>query len=462
MRAWLQGLVGPAGGLPNRPVQVTAEGDHYRLAVPIGVARAGKADPVILTATARPLDGGRWAFEGPALPSPSRFTIDMPTPPAPGKTALGPSIPVEYVMTVGTQDTRGTYDPSFATPSVMTSAFTDMQYSAKSTLTDQTTRIERSSGNTTLRPTGADRVGMIIDGTIEGYALRSKVADTEAVEVAAKKIRSSGEFTAVSRDRVSQIVPALARITGALMAGLPKASTKPGAVTPAVDPQLVKTVVQALQDFASEFKLDQTIDDMTMSYGGYNGTATQMRIGFGAKADGGLLQARMDLGLDGLALPDVPLGAMAELIPRKIALRPVLTGIPTRELLQVFAAANTAKDSGPPPEFMAMLRKGTVGAGLESFALDIGGASFAGMGKVVFTNPETMTGQAHVTATNFDALMQRANGIPELAGVLPVFVFAKGIGRNVENRLVWDITYRGNKLLVNGTDLSTMTGGASK
>ena len=101
-------------------------------------------------------------------------------------------------------------------------------------------------------------------------------------------------------------------------------------------------------------------------------------------------------------------------------------------------------------------------AGLESFALDIADTSFAGMGKMMVASPQNLTGLAQVTATNFDDLMQRANRIPELAGALPVFVFAKGIGRTVENRVVWDITYRGGKLVVNGTDLSSMMGSGNR
>jgi len=41
-------------------------------------------------------------------------------------------------------------------------------------------------------------------------------------------------------------------------------------------------------------------------------------------------------------------------------------------------------------------------------------------------------------------------------------VFAKGIGRVVGNQVVWDITYRDNKLLVNGTNLLAMMGGGSR
>ena len=456
MSGWLQRMLGPNASQPDRPIQVTPEGDHYHVAVPIGVAGPGQSDPITITASARPLDEGRWAIEGPRIPSPSHFTLQMPTPPQKGQTTPGPTVPVDYTVAIGSQDSQGTYDPSFATPSTLTTSFRNLEVEATSAMTDQRTKVERTASTSTLRPSGVDRVDLIVDSTTEGYALRSKTGDNQPVEAAALRVRVNGEVTAVSRDRVAQIVPALMRITGGVAAGIPKAGSKAPAASPSIDPQLLRTVLQSLQDLASEFTLDETIDGAVLHYGPYGGTASQVRIGMGAKSDGGLLQAHMDLGLDGLALPDLSLGAMADLLPRKVALRPVLTGVPTQDLIQLLVASSNAKSGGPPPEFAALFRRGGVIAGLESFALDIGGASFAGMGKVMIASPQSLTGEAQVTATNFDDLMQRANAIPELAGVLPVFVFAKGIGRTVENRLVWDITYRDDKLLVNGTDLSAM------
>ena len=220
--------------------------------------------------------------------------------------------------------------------------------------------------------------------------------------------------------------------------------------------------MQSLQDFASELTLDETLDGIALHYGSFGGRAGQLRIGMGAKSDGGLLQAHIDLGLDGLALPDMPPGGIADLLPRKIALRPVLSGVPTQQLMQVLAAGRGSRDAGPPPEFAALFSKGGVSAGLESFAFDLGSTGFAGMGAIMADSPQQISGQAQVTATNFDDLMQRANTMPELTSVLPAFVFAKGIGRVVGNQLVWDITYRDNKLLVNGTDLSAMTGGGRR
>ncbi len=462
VRSWAQGLLGPDARLADRPVQVTPEGDHYRLAIPFKVTRSLTPGEIVLTGTARPASGGRWTIEDVRIPSPSSFTAQMRIPPKPGQATPEPPIPVDYTVTIGNQENQGVYDPSFATPSTFTTSLQELKVVATSALTDQITTAKRVSGVNILRPSGTDRADLTVDSTVEGYALSSKIGDNQKVDFTADKARVTGELTAVSRDRIAQIIPALVRLTGGVAPGLPK----PGAASasaPSVDPQLVRILVQSLQDFASELALDETIDGISVHRGASGGTASQLRIGLGAKSDNGLMQAHMDLGLDGLALPDMQLGEMADLLPRKIALRPVLSGVPTQPLIQLLANRANPNDAGPPPEFAALFARGGVSAGLESFAFDMGGTSFAGMGAVLIDSPQQMTGQAQVTATNFDKLMQRANTTPQLASVLlPALVFAKGIGRAVGDQMVWDITYRDNKLLVNGTDLSAMTGGGRR
>ncbi len=457
MRNWIQNTLGSGVRVVDRPIQVTPEGDHYRLGIPLAVTRGFKPDTIMLTGTARPTGGGRWSFEELQFPSPSSFTLSMPAPPKEGQTTPSPPVPVDYTVTIGAQDNQGVYDPSFATPSTLVTSLRDLRVAASSALTDQLTTVQRLAGTNTLRPAGVDRVDLILDSTLEGYALSSKMGDDRPVDVAAQKVRATGEISALSQDRIATMIPVLVRLTGGVAPGLPKSGSKAPTGAPAVDPELLRVLVQSLQDLASELTLDETIDGIAVRYGPYGGAASRLRIGAGAKSDDGLLQAHMDFGVDGLVLPGVPLGDLADLLPHSIALRPVVSGIPTQQLIRLLAVAGTSKD-GPPPEFAALFSRGGVSAGLESFAFDTGGASFAGMGKMVFDSPQQMTGQAQVTATGFDSLVQRANDMPELAGVLPLFVFAKGIGRTVEDRLVWDITYRNDKLLVNGTDLSTLTG----
>lgn len=457
MQSWLQGMFGPDTRLAGRTVQVRPEGDHYRIELPLGTPRAGQPSPVTLSASARPAEDGRWTFEGPALPSPASFTLDLPAPARKGQ-APGPSIPVDFTVTTGSRDNRGTFDPSFATPSTLTTSSRDVQIRARSALADQLTKMERTSSASALRPSGASRVDFTGDATIEGYTLTSRSQDAPPMELSAQQMRATGGITSLSRDRAAAVIPAVVRLASGFLAGMPGPGSNAPPARPSVDPQLLRTILQSLQDLASEFTLNETFDGVAFRSGTYNGAMSQARIGMGAKSEGGLLQAYADLGLDGLVLPDAAPGAMAELLPRKVALHPVLTGVPTEELIRWLGATVDAKGGARPPGLATLFRRAGVSAGLDSFALDVGSTSFAGAGKLTALSPDDLAGQAQITASNFDDLIARVNAIPELAGVLPLFVFAKGVSQTVEGRLVWNLAYRDNKLLVNGTDLSAMTG----
>ncbi len=453
MQSWLRGVLGPDLG-PT--LQVRAEGDHYRIESPFGSPRAGQPGPVTLSASARPADDGRWTFEGPELPSPAHFTMNLPAAPGNG-TAPGVPTPVEYTITAGSQDSRGTYDPSFATPSTITSTGRDIQVRAQSASVDQLTKIGQSSSTSTLRPSGTDRADLMGENTTEGYASVSRPQDGQPTEISAQHAQGTVQISALSRDQAATMLPAVIRIASSFLVAAPSRGAAP-VPSAMVDPQTLHTILQSLHGLASGFAMDQTFDGVAMRSGTHGGAASQFRIGMKAKSDGGLLQASMDLGLDGLVLSDPALGAMADLLPTKVALRPVLTGISTEEALRWLDAMGDAKKGARPPGFATLFRHAGVSAGLESFAIAVGGANFAGTGKLTTVSGGELAGQAQITASNFDDLIARVNAVPELAGVLPAFIFAKGVSQTVGGRLVWNLTYRDNKLLVNGTDLSAMTG----
>ena len=456
MQNWLQGMLGPDMRPAGQTVQVRPEGDHYRIELPLGAPRAGQPSPAALSASARPAEDGRWTFEGPELPSPARFTLNVPAPARNG-TAPGSTIPVEYTITAASQNSRGTYDPSLATPSTLTTSSRDVQVRAQSALVDQLARFEQSSSTSTLRPSGPDRVDFTGAGTVEGYTSTSRSQNGQPLEFSAQHTQATIGVTALSRDRAATMLPVVVRAASGFLMGAPSSGGAP-AVRPPVDPQLLRTIVQSLQDLASEFTLNETFDGIAFRSGTFNGAMNQAHLGMGAKSEGGLLQAFMDLGLDGLVLPDATPGAMAELLPRKVALRPVLTGVSAEEVIRWLGAMADARDDARPPGFATLFLRAGVSAGLDSFALDIGSTSLAGAGKLTALSPSDLAGQAQVTAGNFDDLIARVNAVPELASVVPLFVFAKGVSQTVEGRLVWNLAYRDNKLLVNGTDLSAMTG----
>ncbi len=454
VREWMISMAGPVAKLADRPVQITPDGDHYTVAIPVGSAVGGNQP--MLTATARMADGGKWNIDAIRFPTPAQFTIDLPQPPKAGDKSPVGMAPVTYKVTLDQQSGQVLYDPSYASPSTLNSSFQGLNIQASGAQVEQTSHVDRSATTSTLRPAGTDRVDVVTDGTIEGYTIASKAGDAETLKMSMQRVRITGELSSVSRDRAAQVLQALIQIS-ATMGGASKAAAG-GAPAPKLDDKAMRTLLQAMADFASGMTLDETIDKLAVSYGDFGGTANQARFGFSAKTEQGILQARLDLGMEGLALPDLPLGDMAVLIPSKVALRPVVSGVAMADLMRI--ANNSGEGKSPAPaDIAALFSKGGISTGLESFSIDMAGSSFTGMGKLLFTSPEQFSGTAQVTATNLDLLQQQVATMPALANVVPVFIFAKGIGRTVENRMVWDITYRDGRLLVNSQDLTAMTGG---
>lgn len=450
VRDWMTATLGPSAKVPTRPVQLTADGDHYRVAVPLGDA----ADTPIMTATARMTDGGRWAINDIRLPSPAEFHVDLPATGKDGATS-GMSGPITYKLTIGEQAGQILYDPSFATSSTSNSTIQNLDLQASGERLQQTSHLDRGSSTTILRPAASGRVDLVMDTTLEGYLVSSETQGTEKLKLAMGRVRASAEVNGVSRDRSVQIVQTLVQLGAAVQA----ADRSGGAAAPKLDPKSAQTLLEALADFASGMSFDESAENLAVTYGDFSGTLKAVRMGFSAKADAGLMQARLDLGAEGLAMPDLPLGGMADLIPSKVAIRPAVSGIAVNDLIRL---AKASENGGSPSaaDIQALFSHGGISAGVESFSVDVAGAGFTGMGKFLFTSPQDYSGTAQFTATNLDLLQQRIASDPNLAQGGPVIIFLKGIGRSVENRMVWDVTYRNGRLLVNSQDLTAMMGGA--
>ena len=454
VQEWASGLAGAAIKLPDRPVQITAAGDHYNIAVPIGVVSSGA--PPMLTASARLVDGGKWSIDGIRFPSPAEFTINMPVPAKPGEKAQGGPIQVAYRISADQQSGQILWDPTFATQSTASSSFQGLRVEANGPGLQQSSRVDRAASTGTMRPAGADRVDVMSDGTMEGYTISSKTADSEQVKLSMQRVHVTGQFNGVSRERASQAMQAIVQLSGTVMANASSGSPPaPGSI----DPKLVRDLLRTLGDLATGFSVEESFDKLALSYGDFGGTLNSAQLGFGAKTERGILQARMDLGMEGLALPDLPLGEMAVLIPTKVALRPALTGIAMADLMRLLDATADGKDPSQ-ADIAALFSRGGISAGLESFTVDVAGSSIGGMGKLVFTSPQVFAGTAQITATNFDLLQQRVSAMPALAQqAMPVFIFLKGIGRATNNQMVWDVSYKDNRLLINNQDLTALMGG---
>ena len=486
IRNWMASTLGPEVKLGDRPAQVMAEGDHYKVLVPITLPNSGPSDPITPTITMHPIDGGRWSIDSFMTPLPLRFTVMMPQPPSearpgpagrngqngqngrngqpgqngrPGQSAQTTTptpTAVTYVATAASQSGHGVWDPTFATPSTMETDITGFKMDASGTGFRRSNSFDRSHSVNTLTPAADGRVNVVIDGIIEGYANATQLPDVGEVQVNARTLKVQGMMNAVSRENV---VTALQQ-TIHLLIPVVAAPAKPGVPPPKPDMKATRTLIAAMGDLSSDMAIAESLEDLKVVYAGMGGTAKGARLSMGGKSVQGILQAYMDFGLEGIAVPDLPLGPMLALVPTKVAFRPVISGAATQDVIDMLMAA-TENPGGPPSAAMARLfTKGGVSTGLESFLIEVGGAAFKGDGSFVMTTPQTGTGKAQIIATGFDSLQAKASAIPQLAQVLPVFVFLKGLGKATGDQLTWDLVYDGSKLLVNGTDMSAMMGGA--
>ncbi len=454
LRAWFASMAGPNLPVAASPIQVTPEGDHFHLMMPLAASKAQVKGWPTVTANAKPAMDGRWTIEGMHVQTPATFTVDTPMPAKPGEKAR-PPVPTTYTLTYATQEGGGTWDPTFATPSNFSTNSTGFRMVGEGGGSQQVTTIDSMVSATLLRPVADNRVDFSLDASGTGYAMRVKSGTGPAagstMAVAVQQVKVQLSLPGVSRERSAQVIPALVRLA-------PAPGATAGAKAPP-NPEAVRMLMQALQGFASGATINEVLDGFIIESQGFGFATKQLRLGLDTKADGAFVNGAMDVGLDGLALPGMGLDTFADLLPSRVILRPVVSHVPTKELLALLQAAGENPNSKPPPaQVAALFSQGGLKAGLESFALDMGGASFTGKADIDLPSPNAASGTAQVMATNMDALLAKVQANPALAQAIPVIVFAKGIGRAEGGKLVWDMQFDSSKLLVNGVDLLKMGG----
>ncbi|MGI4955734.1 MAG: hypothetical protein ACRYGM_28335 [Janthinobacterium lividum] len=448
LRSWYT-LGDPAFAAASTQIQITPAGDHFDVVAPVRLRGASTGD-LQVTGAARPGDNGKWSFAGVRTAVPFKLAVQMPAPPPAGKRAAARQT-LLYTVDAASQDGTIEYDPSFATPSSWTSAIRGMTIRTSGAGLEQTSDIAAVDGTTTLTPAQDNRLDLVTNGTLTGYRLDSKAAaDTPAITASIGKASVAASLTGLDRDKAAGLIAVLGRV-GKL------AEAAPAGQPPALPPALVAELTTSLQGLASRMVVSESFDTVKLDLAGMAFSLAQVRMGLDSRSEQGLFRAVLDLGLQGLAMPDFGLGELEALIPRNVSLRPYVSGLPVEDLSRIMAAL--AKKQDPKPADMAALfSHGGVVTGLESLAIELGSTSFAGEGKLTMTGPHDLAGTARLTADNFDALIQSLGAIPMAAQAMPVAIFLKGIARNDGGKLVWDLTYTGDRILVNAIDLSAMTG----
>ena len=456
LKDWLASLLGPGIAAPALTLQIAGEGDHYRMTWPI-LGLDNSPSGAAVTASARPLDGGRWAIDGIKLPEAASFTVTIPDT---GDAAA--SGPLKAALTVGRQDSHAVIDPALASPSTVHIDLGNVAVITDTAKQHQEQRIGRYAVQTTLTPTQYGRLDATMDTTVEGWETAALTEGHAALAMGARRAHALGRVDGVSRDKASALVFAMNALFRALPPDVMEKHGKGDLPQPAR--AKLRALIEALPDLLTGIKLEETVDGLQVEVAGMGGLALQhMLLGLGGEAPHGDLHAWFELGLDGLDTPSLPPKVTAYL-PHHIELRPSISGIRTADLskLALDATEEGADSDTLAPDIEAIFAHGGVNLGIETLAFDLGPAKVEGVGKLVVLAPDSWHGEARLSATGLDELTAQARKDPELQQALPVLIMLRGLAKPDGNRMVWDIASEGTAVTVNGIDLSAVAGDKPK
>ncbi len=447
LRGWMASLVSPALDVGPRPVQVTAAGDHFDITVPAPQALTANgliAPNQAITLKAKKLDGDRFALDDLALPSP--VTLNLPK----DMTTESLSAVQNFEFSATKQEFHGVLDPSFATSSSFDSIVTGLRIASA----NSTSLTARTSNHSIWQPTGDGKINVTTEGTAEKSATSFPGKPGEAANYTIEKSRTSSNIKSVS--------PAsLAALSRGLAALLPTLAATKDSLNPEQRTQ-ARTVIFALRDMFAGLEASQTLESIAFTADGHTGTIA--RAGFGAKmgVEDGKLQLTSTFSVEGLDSPEVPKGIYRDYLPRKITVKPRVSGVPSEDLIKLMLRAvdSDSKDMAELQEAaIALLGAGPLEIAIDELAIDLGRASLTSTGSLDIAGLTDITGEAEITVKGLDALIKTANTTPDLKPIAPVLIFLKGIGKQDGADTVWNITYQDNAVMVNDTDLSAMIPG---
>ena len=508
LRGWLTGMLGPKIKLSDKPIQVTAEGDHFRLAVDVSGPIAGTPMTIIggpVTATAKPLGGTRWSIDN--LRQPSPWKVESAKPADTGLKSIS--------LRADEQTSHGEFDT--ATGVLMTYDSSMRGYSSATEKSDgvRITSMASVTSHLVSEPVPGGGVNLRTEARGEKLASEDTLPDGTPFKLTAEKVSLIGLVSNVAFNQVGPIIrgfmslipdtpppapqevvaaspstgrpdvlinakqallgslklrpapaPAPRNATAAARPPAPVAPVPPpkAAANPDMTPEQKATAHQLLASMRALMGgLDEEIalEGLRVDTSGHVVSFSKIAVGFGFGAPQGKMEAHMTMTVDGLSIPDLPPGAMRDYVPTHITMRPRVSGVPAAD---VFALADHAIDTASKDtdalsaEAIGLLAKGPLSMGVDDLAVTMGPATLKGGGEVLMASITDMKGKASFTATGLDELIKQVNATPELQqlGAGPVLFLLKGMGRTAGANTVWDVTYADGKVMVNDTDLSSM------
>jgi hypothetical protein len=471
LRSWLADLLGPGVPLGERPFHITAEGDHFRVEVPIAgpIGTTGfsvEAAPFALAAT--PLEGGRWALD--SIDNVTLLRLVRDDPAATGWRNL--------TWSAADMKCHADLDPSFATASAFDGSLHDYTTVEQGPDGAFTSRIGSVSSHEVWEPAGGGRLNVSDTANVEQIRIEGSLPGGGGpLTVTVDRATRTGRLQDLAPDHIGPAVRAgvdlLAPLLQAAVQETPATTdcsgddcdkqpvvAKQGKATPE-QRRAVRALAVALRDLLGGVSVQQSMENLHVVAGPHEATLARLAIGEDVIAADGKLNARLSLALDGLDSPEIPPGILRDYLPRHIALTPRISNVPSAAGIDLLLKAIDAGDENSPEleaEAKGLLRQSPLTLGLDDVALDLGPASLTASGEmqVPSAEPEEITGHADISVTGLDTLIKQSNANPQLRQAGPVLLMLKGIGEQDGKTVVWHVTYQDKQVMVNGNDLTQM------
>ena len=459
---WFRGLAGGVLTPQAYSVRPDSRGDTYTVT-------ASLAPGITIMGHLSPQGDGRWQILDLKIPSPSTFTFGTAGPGPNGQLTAKTNRSVAF--SAARQETSGTLDPTYATPSTVEQRFDSYQLGTTSADVLLLAQIEHVVNQITLNPAAGERVDVAGESSLDHLAVDQRRAGDSALHVTADRAHATSLLSNLSRDRGPAFFRALTAFSAERIGKRPLDATKPRTPFDTQQRAQVRAMLDMLQGLASAAKLDLEMTSVRIQDGGsrpsgaglpIDATLGRLHTGGEVASTDGILSAHLDISADKLSIAQFKANAYADLVPKHLHLSPSLTGIGTQGLIaylqQILDAAD--REHAPLPSPAPLFSRGDVTAGIDSLSLDAGPAAFDGHGTVTVMASGTLSGSGQVTATGLDALIDHVKPDPALQVALAALTIAKGLGRSDGDRTVWDIVYRDGSAFVNGVDVSALTGAA--
>jgi len=345
------------------------------------------------------------------------------------------------------QDSHAVLDPSMATPSSLDAMLRGIVIDGEADGARQSQRMDVYATKITVRPAAAQKVDAEAQATIEGWRSAQQMPDGTALAMGAKRLTGTASLTGLDRSHADALRTALVALANA-----PTPERK----------DRMAAAVAASRGLLDTLQVQETIEGLQVAVAGRgNVEIDRLQIGWNGAAPDGALSTGLTVGLDGLAIPDLP-ATTSGLAPRHVALGLSLAGVPTGALdnLILAALAPGADTHSISPQIDALFadagKTGGPKLGIDALDFDVGPAQVKGHGSVIALSPTDLRGTARVTVTGFDALADRMRDDPQLQQALPFMIVARGLARTEGGTLVWDIVFTPDGVTVNGVDPRTL------